>query len=150
MVVSLAIKLLLCSEALQLCLFCVHFQSVTSHPGINAFNADELSAELAAGSLMYTCVSSVYECPALEMILNSSAVYNRNRSGPRIEACRTPNSNSTRSIAVRCLRPAECDRGGTIAALFRKYRTTAAATQSKAALRSRRPSSVTSLRSAAK
>jgi len=50
----------------------------------------------AAGALMYTCVSLAYECPtspALEMMSNNSAVYNRNSNGPRTEPC--PKSSST-------------------------------------------------------
>ena len=80
---------------------------------------------------MYTCVSSAYECPtspALAMILNNSAVYNRNRSGPRTEPCGRI-ATRRRSIAVHCSRPAECDRGGTTEATIAPlhgYRTTAA------------------------
>ena len=80
---------------------------------------------------MYTCVSSAYECPrspALAMISNNSAVYNRNRSGPRTEPCGQI-ATRRRSIAVHCSRPAECDHGGTTEATtapFHRYRTTAA------------------------
>jgi len=50
----------------------------------------------ATGALMYTYVSSTYKCPtspALEMMLNNSAVYNRNSNGPRTERCKMPKSD---------------------------------------------------------